>query len=32
MAPATDLVRTLSAGAQNFAYLLSAKQRQAEGK
>ena len=32
MAPATDLVRTLAAGAQNFAYLLSAKQRQAEGK
>jgi large subunit ribosomal protein L10 len=32
MAPATDLVRTLSAGAQNFVYLLSAKERQAEGK
>jgi large subunit ribosomal protein L10 len=27
MAPATDLVRTLSAGAQNFVYLLSAKER-----
>lgn len=27
MAPATDLVRTLSAGAQNFMYLLSAKER-----
>jgi len=27
MAPATDLVRTLSAGAQNFAYLLAAKER-----
>jgi large subunit ribosomal protein L10 len=26
-APATDLVRTLSAGAQNFMYLLSAKER-----
>ena len=25
MAPATDLVRTLSAGAQNFMYLLAAK-------
>ena len=32
MAPATDLVRTLSAGAQNFVYLLSAKERAAEGK
>ena len=32
MAPATDLVRTLAAGAQNFVYLLSAKERQAEGK
>ena len=31
MAPATDLVRTLAAGAQNFVYLLSAKERQAEG-
>lgn len=30
MAPATDLVRTLSAGAQNFVYLLAAKER--EGK
>lgn len=29
MAPATDLVRTLSAGAQNFMYLLSAKERAA---
>jgi len=28
MAPATDLVRTLSAGAQNFVYLLAAKERQ----
>ena len=27
LAPATDLVRTLSAGAQNFVYLLSAKER-----
>lgn len=27
MAPATDLVRTLGAGAQNFMYLLSAKER-----
>ncbi len=27
MAPATDLVRTLSAGAQNFMYLLAAKER-----
>jgi large subunit ribosomal protein L10 len=27
MAPATDLVRTISAGAQNFMYLLSAKER-----
>src|SRR5262249_13049576 len=26
MAPATDLVRTLSAGAQNFMYLLAAKE------
>src|SRR5437763_2178609 len=32
MAPATDFVRTLAAGAQNFVYLLSAKERQAEGK
>jgi large subunit ribosomal protein L10 len=30
MAPATDLVRTLSAGAQNFMYLLSAKERAGE--
>lgn len=30
MAPATDLVRTISAGAQNFVYLLDAKSR-AEG-
>ncbi len=30
MAPATDLVRTLNAGAQNFMYLLSAKERAAE--
>ena len=30
MAPATDLVRTLSAGAQNFMYLLSAKERAAD--
>jgi len=29
MAPATDLVRTLNAGAQNFMYLLSAKERAA---
>ena len=27
MAPATDLVRTINAGAQNFMYLLSAKER-----
>src|SRR5215467_8402896 len=27
MAPATDLVRTLNAGAQNFMYLLAAKER-----
>jgi len=27
MAPATDLVRTISAGAQNFMYLLAAKER-----
>ena len=27
MAPATDLVRTLTAGAQNFMYLLAAKER-----
>src|SRR5262245_2856247 len=32
MAPATDLVRTLSAGAQNFMYLLAAKERQAAGQ
>jgi large subunit ribosomal protein L10 len=32
MAPATDLVRTLNAGVQNFVYLLSAKERAAEGK
>jgi large subunit ribosomal protein L10 len=31
MAPATDLVRTLSAGAQNFVYLLSAKERAGGG-
>jgi large subunit ribosomal protein L10 len=31
-APATDLVRTLSAGAQNFMYLLSAKERAAGGE
>src|SRR5688572_24292572 len=31
MAPATDLVRTLSAGAQNFMYLLSAKERASQG-
>ena len=31
MAPATDLVRTLSAGAQNFMYLLSAKERAGGG-
>src|SRR5215467_7764801 len=30
MAPATDLVRTLNAGAQNFMYLLSAKERAGE--
>ncbi len=30
MAPATDLVRTLNAGAQNFMYLLSAKERAAD--
>jgi len=30
MAPATDFVRTLSAGAQNFVYLLSAKERAGE--
>jgi large subunit ribosomal protein L10 len=28
MAPATDLVRTINAGAQNFMYLLAAKERQ----
>ena len=27
MAPATDFVRTINAGAQNFMYLLSAKER-----
>jgi large subunit ribosomal protein L10 len=27
MAPATDLVRTLSAGTQNFMYLLSAQEK-----
>ena len=32
MAPATDLVRTLGAGAQNFMYLLAAKERQAAGQ
>jgi len=32
MAPATDLVRTLSAGAQNFMYLLAAQERAAAGK
>ena len=31
MAPATDLVRTLSAGAQNFMYLLAAKEKAAGG-
>ena len=31
MAPATDLVRTISAGAQNFMYLLSAKERAGGG-
>ena len=30
MAPATDLVRTLSAGAQNFMYLLAAKENAAK--
>lgn len=30
MAPATDLVRTINAGAQNFMYLLSAKERAGE--
>jgi hypothetical protein len=30
MAPATDFVRTLNAGAQNFMYLLSAKERAAD--
>ncbi len=30
LAPATDFVRTLSAGAQNFVYLLSAKERAGE--
>ncbi len=30
MAPATDLVRTLSAGAQNFMYVLAAKERAGE--
>lgn len=29
MAPATDLVRTLNAGAQNFMYLLAAREREA---
>src|SRR3954463_3251904 len=29
MAPATDFVRTINAGAQNFMYLLSAKEKQA---
>jgi len=32
LAPATDLVRTLIAGPQNFMYLLAAKERQDEGK
>ena len=32
LAPATDLVRTLSAGAQNFMYLLAAKERAGETK
>ena len=31
-APATDLVRTINAGAQNFMYLLSAKERAAGGE
>ena len=30
MAPATDLVRTLAAGAQNFAYVVDARKRQLE--
>lgn len=30
MAPATDLVRTIGAGAQNFMYLLAAKERQGQ--
>jgi large subunit ribosomal protein L10 len=30
-APATDLVRTLSAGAQNFMYLLAAREQQNQG-
>jgi large subunit ribosomal protein L10 len=32
MAPATDLVRTINAGAQNFLYLLAAKERAASGQ
>ena len=32
MAPATDLVRTLAAGAQNFVYVLAAKEREAGGQ
>jgi len=31
-APATEFVRTINAGAQNFAYLLDAQQRKLEGK
>lgn len=31
MAPATDLVRTINAGAQNFVYLLDAQKRALEG-
>jgi large subunit ribosomal protein L10 len=31
MAPATDLVRTINAGAQNFMYLLAAKEKAGQG-